>query len=191
MMANRDGWRKLNKGIPSVNTLWYFILCLSKALRVGVPHIALILWILIRSTYCLKIWNLGFSKRLPVISKREEQNMWMLVVQEQLKKHEISNVLATRHVRWHMNLICNRLLLNLVKYALMNNRRFYRRNRSVTLQILTIRRILGVWAKKPWGNNINRSLLQGILLHTQREDGSNTSHQRPPQRNRCCHNDAI
>ena len=36
-----------------------------------------------------------------------------------------------------------------------------------------------------------RRLLQGISLHTQREDGANTSRLRPLQRNRRSHNDAI
>ena len=45
--------------------------------------------------------------------------------------------------------------------------------------------------KKHWGSNIICKLLQGLWLHTQREDGANTSRLRLPQRYRRSHNDAI
>ena len=45
--------------------------------------------------------------------------------------------------------------------------------------------------KKPWSNTIIRWLLQGFWLHTQREDGANTSRLQPPQRNCHSQNDAI
>ena len=45
--------------------------------------------------------------------------------------------------------------------------------------------------KMPRDNNIICRFLQGIWLHTKREDGANTSRLRPPQRNRRRHNDAI
>ena len=38
--------------------------------------------------------------------------------------------------------------------------------------------------KKPRGNNIICRLLQSLWLHTQTEDGANTSRQRPTQINR-------
>ena len=38
-------------------------------------------------------------------------------------------------------------------------------------------------AQKTWGSNIIRRLLLGLLLHTQREDGANTSLLPPPERN--------
>ena len=49
----------------------------------------------------------------------------------------------------------------------------------------------GLRAKKPRGNNIICRLLQDLWLHTQREDGANTTRQRPTQRSRRSHNDAI
>ena len=45
--------------------------------------------------------------------------------------------------------------------------------------------------KKPRGNIIISRLLQGIWLHTQREDGANNSQLQPPLRNRRSHNDVI
>ena len=45
--------------------------------------------------------------------------------------------------------------------------------------------------KKPRGNTTIRRLLQGIWLHTQKEDGAYTSRLRPSQRNHRSHNDAI
>ena len=44
--------------------------------------------------------------------------------------------------------------------------------------------------KKPWGNTLIHRHLQGIWLHTQRENGANTFRLWPPQRNHCSHNDA-
>ena len=45
--------------------------------------------------------------------------------------------------------------------------------------------------KTPWGYNIIRQLLQGVWLHTEREDGANISRLRSPQRNRRSHNNTI
>ena len=45
--------------------------------------------------------------------------------------------------------------------------------------------------KQTWRNNIIYRLLQGLWLHTQREDGANTPHLRPTQRNRRSDNDAV
>ena len=75
--------------------------------------------------------------------------------------------------------IYNALLLNHIEPEiekfLRKNQNGFRRNRSTTLQILTIGRILGVRAKKPWSDTLICRFLQGIWLHTQREDGANTS----------------
>ena len=49
----------------------------------------------------------------------------------------------------------------------------------------------GCTCKKPKGNNIICRLLRGLWLHTQSEDGANTTCLRPTQRNRRSHNDAI
>ena len=43
--------------------------------------------------------------------------------------------------------------------------------------------------KKPRSNTIIHQFLQGIWFHTKREDGANTFHLLPPQRNCCRHND--
>ena len=92
--------------------------------------------------------------------------------------------------------IYNALLRNRIESKIekifRKNQNGFRRNRSTTSQILTIRRILkGVRTKKPSVNTIICRLLQGIWLHTQRDNGANTSRLRTPQRNRCIHNDAI
>ena len=52
-------------------------------------------------------------------------------------------------------------------------------------------KFLKVFMKNPQGNTIIWRLLQDIWLHTQREDGANTSHLRSPQRNYCSHNNVI
>ena len=86
---------------------------------------------------------------------------------------------------------CNHLESKIEKILWKNQNRF-RRNRSMTSLILTIRWILeGVCAKKTWGNNIIHWLLQGIWFHTQRRDRANTSRLRSSQWNRRSHNDAI
>ena len=66
------------------------------------------------------------------------------------------------------------------------NQSGFQRNRSMTSQMLTIRRILeGVkkGGKKIRGSNIICRLHQGLWLHTQRENGANTTRLRPTQRN--------
>ena len=78
-----------------------------------------------------------------------------------------------------------------LKKLLRKNQNAFRRNRSTTSQILTIRRILEGVSEKPRGNNIIRWLLQGVLLHTQKEDGAYISRQWPTQRERRSHNDAV
>ena len=45
--------------------------------------------------------------------------------------------------------------------------------------------------KKPWRNNTICRLLRDLWLHTQREDGANTTYLRTTQRNHHSHNDAI
>ena len=49
----------------------------------------------------------------------------------------------------------------------------------------------GVCVKKPRGDSIICKHLQDIWLHTEREDGGNTSGLRPLLRNRRNYNDAI
>ena len=74
--------------------------------------------------------------------------------------------------------IYNALLRNRIEPKIDNilrkNQNGFRRNRSTTLQILTIRIILeGVRAKKPTSDiNICR-LYQGLRFHSQRKDGTN------------------
>ena len=86
---------------------------------------------------------------------------------------------------------CNRIEPKLDN-ILRKNQNDFRRNRSTTSQILTIRRILeGVRAKNPRGNNIICRLYQGLWLRSQRKDGANSTRQRPTKRNHCSHNDAI
>ena len=92
--------------------------------------------------------------------------------------------------------IYNALLRNRIEpkieKILRKNQNGFRRNWTTTLQILTIRRILErVREKKTWGNTIIRRFLQSIWLHTQREDGANTTRLWPLQRNRRSHDDAI
>ena len=92
--------------------------------------------------------------------------------------------------------IYNALLLNHIKPTiekiLRKNQNGFRRKRSSTSQILTIHWILeGVHAKKPVGDTIICRPLQGIWLHTQKEDGANTSSLRFSERNCRSHNDAI
>ena len=69
---------------------------------------------------------------------------------------------------------------------LRKNQNGFRRNRSTTSQILTIRRILeGVRAKKnPTGDITICWLYQGLRFHSQREDGTNPTSIRPTKRNR-------
>ena len=66
---------------------------------------------------------------------------------------------------------------------LRKNRNGFRRNRSTTLQILTICRILE-------GVTICR-LYQGLRFHPQREDGTNLTSIRPTKRNRSSNNDSL
>ena len=56
---------------------------------------------------------------------------------------------------------------------------------------LSARILEGVRAENLEGNNIICQLYQGLWLHTQSEDGPNTNHLWPAQRNRRSHNDAI
>ena len=75
------------------------------------------------------------------------------------------------------------------------NKNGFRRNKSTTSQILTIRQILeGVRSKKkkkPAGNNIICWLYKGLWLHSQRKGGANSSRLRPTKRNRHSHNGAL
>ena len=69
---------------------------------------------------------------------------------------------------------------------LRKNQNGFRRNRSTTSQILTIRRILeGVRAKKkPTGDITICRLYQGLRFHSQREDGTNQTGIRPTKKNK-------
>ena len=76
--------------------------------------------------------------------------------------------------------IYNVLLRNRIEPKIDNilrkNQNGFRRNRSMTSQILTIRRILeGVRAKKPTGDITICQLHQGLRFHSQREDGTNAT----------------
>ena len=72
---------------------------------------------------------------------------------------------------------------------LRKNQNGFRRNRSTTLQILTIRRILeGVRAKKPSGDITICQLYQGLRFHPQ---GTNPTSIRPTKRNRSSNNDSL
>ena len=75
---------------------------------------------------------------------------------------------------------------------LRKNQNGFRRNRSRTSQILTIRRILeGVRTKKPTGDNTICRHYQGLWFHSQREDGTNPTSIRPTKRDRRIHNDSL
>ena len=74
---------------------------------------------------------------------------------------------------------------------ILKNQNGFQKNRFTPSQILTIHWILGVRAKKSWGNTIIHWLLHVIWLYTQRKDGANTSDSRYTQRNHHRHNDAI
>ena len=78
-----------------------------------------------------------------------------------------------------------------IEKILWKNQNGFRRNRSMTSQILTIRRILeGVRVK-----NLEATILfvdfSKALNSIHREDGANTTRPRPTQRNRRSHNNAI
>ena len=77
-----------------------------------------------------------------------------------------------------------------IEKILRKNQNGFQRNRSRTSQILTVK-FLKVYMQKPRGSNIICQLLQGLWLHTQREDGANTTHLWLTQRNCRSHNDAI
>ena len=92
--------------------------------------------------------------------------------------------------------IYNALLRNRIEPKIENilrkNQNSFRRNRSTTSQILTIRRILeGVQAKKTTGDITICRLYQGFRFHTQREDGTNPTSIRPTKRNRSSNNDPL
>ena len=83
--------------------------------------------------------------------------------------------------------IYNALLRNCIEPKIDNilrkNQNVFRRNRSTTSQILTVRRILeGVRAK---------NLQATLLFHPQRENGTNPTSIRPTKRNRSSNNDPL
>ena len=92
--------------------------------------------------------------------------------------------------------IYNALLRNRIEPKMENilrkNQNGFRRNRSTTSQILTIRRILeGVRAKNLQATLLFVDLYQGLRFHTQREDGANPTSLRPTKRNRSSDNDSL
>ena len=92
--------------------------------------------------------------------------------------------------------IYNALLRNRIEPKINNilrkNQNGFRRNRSTTSQILTIRRILeGVRAKKPTDDITICRLYLGLRFHSQREDGTNPTSIRPTKRNRSSNNDSL
>ena len=92
--------------------------------------------------------------------------------------------------------IYNALLRNRVEPKIDNilrkNQNGFRRNRSTTSQILTIRRIPeGVRAKNLQGDITICRLYQGLRFHSQREDGRNPTSIRPTKRNRSSNNDSL
>ena len=92
--------------------------------------------------------------------------------------------------------IYNALLRNRIEPKIDNilkkDQNGFRRNRSTTSQILTIRRILeGVRAKKLTGNNIICQHFWGLWLHSQRKVGENSSRIWTIRRNGRNHNDAL
>ena len=92
--------------------------------------------------------------------------------------------------------IHNALLRNRIESKIDNilrkNQNGFRRNRSTTSQILTIRRILeGIRGKKPTGDNSICRLYQGLRFHSQREDGTNPTSIRRTKRDRRSNNDSL
>ena len=106
------------------------------------------------------------------------KNYWSITVTSIAAK--IYNAILCNHIEPKTEII------------LLENQNGFRRNRSTTSQIFTIRWILeGVRAKKTIGNNIISWLHQDLWLHAQRKDWANTTRLRPTQRNRRNHNDTI
>ena len=88
-------------------------------------------------------------------------------------------------------LLRNRIVPQIDK-ILRKNQNGFRRNRSTTSQILTIRKILeGVRAKKLTGDITICRFYQGLRFHSQREDGTIPTSIRPTRRNRCSNNDSL
>ena len=87
--------------------------------------------------------------------------------------------------------IYNALQRNCIEPKIVNivrkNQNGFRRNRSTTSQILTIRRIL----EKPTGDITICRLYQGLRFHPQREDGTNPTSIRPTKRNRSSNNNSL
>ena len=74
----------------------------------------------------------------------------------------------------------NRIETEIEKILRKNQNDLYK-NQSTTSQILIIRRDFGILAKSIEVTSLICWFLQGIWLHTQREDGSTTSSQRSTQ----------
>ena len=92
--------------------------------------------------------------------------------------------------------IYNALLQNCIEPKIDNilrkNQNSFRRNRSNTSQILTIRRILeGIRAKKPTDDITICRLYQGLRFHLQRDDETNPTSIWPTKRNCSSNNDSL
>ena len=74
---------------------------------------------------------------------------------------------------------------------LRKNQNGFRRNRSTTSQIVTIRRILKGYGQKPTGDITICRLYQGLRFHSQREDWTNPTRIRRTKRNRSSNNDSL
>ena len=91
--------------------------------------------------------------------------------------------------------IYNALLRNRIEPKIDNihrkNQNGFRRNRSMTSQILTIRRILEAVRAKKKTDRRHYYLLTLLRFHSQREDGTNPTSIRPTKRNRSSDNDSL
>ena len=75
---------------------------------------------------------------------------------------------------------------------LRKNQNGFWRNRTMTLQILTIRRILeGVRTKNLQATILFVNFTKTFWFHTQREDRANSTRIRSTKRNRSSHNDSL
>ena len=86
-------------------------------------------------------------------------------------------------------LLCNRIKPKIEK-ILRKNQNGFRKNRSMSSQILTIRRILGVRVKT-LKQQYYLSTSSRLWLHTQREDEAIITRRRSTQINCCSKNDAM
>ena len=107
----------------------------------------------------------------------------------------ISNIRLTSIAAKIYNALVRNRIEPKIDNILRENQNGFRRNRSTTSQILTIRRILErIGAKKktnPTGDITICRLYPGLRFHSQREDGTNPTSIRPTQRNRSSNNNSL